>query len=78
MPYLICPTCKKQFDPEKSDAMPFCSKRCRLADLNGWFDERFSIPMDVEGELERRANDPNGLNDPNGPNDLSGGEEGRP
>jgi len=56
--FLICPTCKKKFDPEKSDAMPFCSKRCRLADLNGWFDERFSIPMDVEGELERRANEP--------------------
>ena len=72
MSFLICPTYKKQFDPEKSDAMPFCSKRCRLADLNGWFDERFSIPMDVEGELERRANE---LNDPNG---LNGGEEGRP
>lgn len=72
MHYMICPTCKKKFDPEKSDAMPFCSKRCRLADLNGWFDERFSIPMDVEGELERRANE---LNDPN---EMDGGEEGRP
>lgn len=55
MALMKCPKCQKPFDPEKSDAMPFCSKRCRLADLNGWFREEFSIPLDIEAELERRA-----------------------
>lgn len=55
MAKFTCPTCKKVFEEEESCAMPFCSKRCRLADLNGWFCEEFSIPMDIERELERRA-----------------------
>ncbi|MDO4630488.1 MAG: DNA gyrase inhibitor YacG [Planctomycetia bacterium] len=47
--------CGKMFDSEASNAMPFCSKRCRLADLNGWFSEERSIPVDIERELERQA-----------------------
>jgi len=50
-----CPTCRKVFDTEQTDAMPFCSVRCRLADLHGWFCEEFSIPVDIEKEIERRA-----------------------
>lgn len=55
MALFTCPTCKKVFDGEKSDAMPFCSRRCRMADLNGWFCEEFSVPADMEQELERQA-----------------------
>ncbi|MBQ4142009.1 MAG: DNA gyrase inhibitor YacG [Thermoguttaceae bacterium] len=55
MARFTCPTCKKVFDSEQTDAMPFCSVRCRLADLHGWFCEEFSIPVDIEKEIERRA-----------------------
>ncbi|MBE6428011.1 MAG: DNA gyrase inhibitor YacG [Planctomycetaceae bacterium] len=55
MALIKCPKCQRIFDSEKSEAMPFCSRRCRLADLNGWFSEEFSIPLDIEAEFERRA-----------------------
>ncbi|MCP4836567.1 MAG: tRNA (adenosine(37)-N6)-threonylcarbamoyltransferase complex ATPase subunit type 1 TsaE [Phycisphaera sp.] len=36
-----CPSCGKRCeDPE---ARPFCSNRCRLADLEGWFGSHYSI-----------------------------------
>ncbi len=57
MALIKCQKCQKLFDPEKSEAMPFCSKRCRLADLNGWFCEEYSIPLDIEAELGRRASE---------------------
>ena len=52
----ICPYCKREFDTEFSPAMPFCSVRCRLADLDGWLNEEYTVPTDVEKELERLAN----------------------
>ncbi len=55
MALMKCPMCGKMFESEASDAMPFCSKRCRLADLNGWFCEERSVPVDIERELERQA-----------------------
>jgi len=30
--------------PGKSGFYPFCSERCRLADLANWFGERYRIP----------------------------------
>lgn len=39
-----CPLCKKDFDPEKSDAKPFCSDRCRTIDLGRWLGEEYSLP----------------------------------
>lgn len=41
---MVCPTCKKEFDPAASDAMPFCSERCRLVDLGRWLGEDFGLP----------------------------------
>lgn len=41
-----CPTCEESFDPEKSDALPFCGARCRDIDLGRWIDERHSIPVE--------------------------------
>jgi endogenous inhibitor of DNA gyrase (YacG/DUF329 family) len=40
-----CPTCSKQFDPQASRALPFCSERCRRIDLGRWLDEDISIPF---------------------------------
>ncbi len=39
-----CPMCERLFDPEQSPALPFCSVRCRLADLNRWLDEGYGLP----------------------------------
>ena len=40
-----CPYCGKPA-PTGADNRwrPFCSERCRLADLGGWFSGRYSIP----------------------------------
>jgi len=35
--------CERLFDPELSTALPFCSIRCRLADLNRWFNEGYGL-----------------------------------
>ena len=41
-----CPMCERLFDPEQSPALPFCSPRCRLADLNRWFNEGYGLPYE--------------------------------
>lgn len=41
-----CPTCLKFFVPElKAPEMPFCSMRCKMADLNRWFSEDVGLPV---------------------------------
>lgn len=57
MAQMQCPKCRRMFDSERSDAMPFCSKRCRMADLYGWFTEGYSVPVDILGALEENAVD---------------------
>jgi endogenous inhibitor of DNA gyrase (YacG/DUF329 family) len=51
-PKLHCPACHRVFEPNlTSAAMPFCSVRCKMADLNHWFDESIGLPVhasDVE------------------------------
>jgi endogenous inhibitor of DNA gyrase (YacG/DUF329 family) len=42
----ICPTCNKAISWEGNAFRPFCSDRCRLIDLQGWFGERYRIPED--------------------------------
>jgi uncharacterized protein len=50
--------CDKLFDPEQSPAMPFCSVRCRLADLNRWFEEDYGLPYEKPEEDEVRTSSP--------------------
>lgn len=38
----LCPLCRK---PSVTDYRPFCSRGCRDRDLNAWFDERYTIPV---------------------------------
>lgn len=50
-----CPTCNRQFDVQLTEAMPFCSERCRQIDLGRWLDEQNSItvlksPDDLEDD----------------------------
>jgi uncharacterized protein len=47
-----CPKCERLFDPEQSPALPFCSARCRLADLNRWLSEDYGIPYAPAEEEE--------------------------
>ena len=41
--------CKKVLEsaPDDFPPRPFCSPRCKLADLHGWLGERYRIPTDM-------------------------------
>jgi endogenous inhibitor of DNA gyrase (YacG/DUF329 family) len=45
-----CPTCDAAVVWD-ADARwkPFCSERCRLIDLHGWFSEERALPADEPG-----------------------------
>ena len=51
-----CSICQREFKPEESPAMPFCSERCRLIDLGRWLDERNAMPL--EPDEDERATEP--------------------
>ena len=44
---VVCPMCRKVLEqaPEDYPARPFCSERCRLADLSNWLNETYRIPQ---------------------------------
>ncbi len=42
-----CRACGTNITPD-SKTYPFCSPRCRGADLLGWFDGRYKISRDVK------------------------------
>jgi uncharacterized protein len=46
MSTIRCPVCKKAFDSEGCESLPFCSNRCRQIDLSRWLDERYSLPVE--------------------------------
>ncbi|MGD9127319.1 MAG: DNA gyrase inhibitor YacG [Planctomycetia bacterium] len=50
MPKVKCPVCGKPFDADSSEAMPFCSPRCRDIDLNRWVSEEYGLPYASEDE----------------------------
>lgn len=50
-----CPTCDKEFQPEMSPAMPFCSQRCRLIDLGRWLDEKQGLPFEAAEREEEES-----------------------
>ncbi len=52
-----CPTCKSEFDPALTAAMPFCSERCRSIDLGRWLDERNSLPHVPDPEDDETPED---------------------
>jgi endogenous inhibitor of DNA gyrase (YacG/DUF329 family) len=41
-----CPTCSKRVEPG-SPTVPFCSERCRMADLGRWFSGSYSVSRDL-------------------------------
>lgn len=46
---MTCPTCKRSIKPTdensepRSRTLPFCSQRCRAADLGSWLNESYRI-----------------------------------
>jgi uncharacterized protein len=50
MSLMHCPICNKEFDPERSKALPFCSDRCKRIDLGRWLDERYTLPVQRSDE----------------------------
>jgi len=42
---IVCPTCKKVLEEVPADypPRPFCSPRCKLADLHNWLSERYVV-----------------------------------
>ncbi|MCA9259218.1 MAG: DNA gyrase inhibitor YacG [Planctomycetales bacterium] len=52
-----CPICNATFAPEKSDAKPFCSRRCQQIDLGRWLDEAYSMPTELDPDAIPPADD---------------------
>ena len=48
-----CPICKQSFIAEEGPGsfLPFCSRRCKDADLARWFSEEYSVPVETERPL---------------------------
>jgi len=48
-----CPKCGKEANFNDNPFRPFCSERCKIADLGAWAEEAYFIPgedVDLEGE----------------------------
>ena len=55
MAQLHCSICQREFGPEDSPALPFCSERCRLIDLGRWLEEGYGLPFEPEDKLESQV-----------------------
>ncbi len=47
-----CPICRTRIPWEGNSYRPFCSRRCQLVDLNGWFTEQYRVPVDRQEDDE--------------------------
>ena len=47
-----CPICKKATDSDLDKDFPFCSERCRLADLGAWASEKYVVSDAIFDESE--------------------------
>lgn len=47
---IVCPTCERVIEeaPEDYPPRPFCSPRCKLADLSNWMNEVYRVPCDEQ------------------------------
>lgn len=54
-----CPRCERPAVADASNPWrPFCSERCKMADLGHWFAERYAIPAEDEAEPPREPQPP--------------------
>lgn len=47
-----CSICGKAVSWKGNAFRPFCSERCQLVDLQGWFGEHYRIPLDESTDPE--------------------------
>jgi len=47
-----CPRCGTRREWGGNPHRPFCSERCKLVDLGGWFSEQNAIPGEAAGESD--------------------------
>jgi len=46
-----CPYCRRELEVESPDRlpfMPFCSRRCKMAELESWFEDRYRFSRPAE------------------------------
>ena len=55
MTILVCPNCRRKFDSDSTEAMPFCSSRCKLIDLGRWLNEEYRLPVDPEADEDAES-----------------------
>lgn len=53
-----CPICKREFKAPESDALPFCSERCRTIDLGRWLGEEYGLPDLPDPEADETPDRP--------------------
>jgi endogenous inhibitor of DNA gyrase (YacG/DUF329 family) len=58
-----CPICKREFDPSKSGALPFCSERCRTIDLGRWLGEGYALPVAPDPEADELPDGESAVNE---------------
>lgn len=60
-----CPICKRKIEKvktgkDKADTtgsfFPFCSERCKLVDLNAWFESDYTISSPIPEDDEKNEN----------------------
>ena len=64
-----CPTCKRPIPADADNApTPFCSQRCKLADLHGWLNGSYVVsePLGFDESLGLAPNDDD-YEEPRGP-----------
>ena len=49
---LSCPYCRKEFDRQTTQSMPFCSSRCKQIDLGLWLNEVHGMPYEIDPGVE--------------------------
>ena len=50
-----CPICKAPVPddgPQRPNAYPFCSDRCKLIDLGRWLGEAYRLPKETHEEVQ--------------------------
>lgn len=46
-----CPNCRASITWSNDNPhRPFCSERCKLSDLDGWFNDEYTIPVEEPGD----------------------------
>lgn len=66
-----CPACQKPAQWEGNRYRPFCSRRCKLSDLDGWMSGRYRIPSrPLDPEEIKNANPDKAGPDEAGPDEV--------